>query len=970
MQTAGQVENRLKQLSKHGQSIWLDFIRRGFLRDGELKVLVEEDGLRGVTSNPSIFEKAIAGSDDYKEDLESMEFDRELDANAIYEKLAIEDIREALDVLKGVYTETAGRDGYVSMEVSPLIASDTEATVNEAVRLWTEIDRPNLMIKVPATEQGIPAVEELISRGINVNVTLLFSCAYYRRVAEAYMSGLEKLAASGGDLSTVASVASFFVSRIDSKVDNALEKVMEEAEEARHKNSAGHLKGKIAIANAKMAYQIYRELFTSERWKALVKDGARPQRLLWASTSTKNPDYPDTLYVDQLIGNETVNTIPLDTLNAFREHGVAEEALEKGVDEAKEQLHTLEELGISLESITDTLLEEGVEAFASSFRDLIDTVEEARLSRLPDFASNTEVVMPEGLARSVHQRLELLQQQNFVQRIWNKDASLWTDKDESNWLDWLDIVDEQLKENREIFETIASEVRKSSIEHVLLLGMGGSSLCPEVFSLTFGKQEQFPLLGILDSTSPEQIATVADGLDLKKTVFVVASKSGSTLEPNIFMAYFLDLMRKELGDAAGDYFVAITDPGSKLEQFAKDNGFKHTFYGKPQIGGRYSALSNFGMVPAALMGVDSVEFLERAKQMADSCSISSRLLSNPGLYLGTILGEAALAGRDKLTIATSSSLQDLGAWLEQLVAESTGKDGKAIIPVDREHLGTPDSYGADRLFVHVKLEGDDDSQKEEAISTLAEAGYPVVRITVKDKLDLGQEMFRFEFATAVAGALMEIDPFNQPDVEASKIATRALTKAYEEAGSFPPETPVLEEGELSVFIDERYRKEFPEEIQSLEELVGLHLRSIEAGDYFALLAYIEMDDTNEAKLQNIRHGVRDAKKVATCLGFGPRFLHSTGQAYKGGPNSGVFVQLTCDHEKDIAVPDHAYSFGIVVDAQARGDLEVLVERERRVLRVHLKDVQAGLNQLAKAFTSALTEAVEDAAEVDVEEETE
>ena len=953
MQTAGQVENRLKQLSKHGQSIWLDFIRRGYLRDGELKTLVEEDGLRGVTSNPSIFEKAIAGSDDYKAELDELVLDRSLDNNAIYEKLAIEDIREALDVLKNIYSETAGRDGYVSMEVSPLIASDTEATVAEALRLWEAVDRPNLMIKVPATDEGIPAITELIGRGLNVNVTLLFNCETYRKVAEAYMAGLEKLAESGGDLSTVASVASFFVSRIDNKVDKALKQAMEEAEEARDRNTARHLLGKIAIANAKRAYQIYRELFTSERWKNLVSGGARPQRLLWASTSTKNPDYPDTLYVDELVGNETVNTLPLDTLNAFRDHGKAEDALERGVDEAKEQLVHLEELGISLDEITAELLEEGVEAFSQAFRDLLSAVDAVRISKLPPFEEMIDVKLPEDVQEHLTEILSRYEEEKTVERLWNRDASVWTGADESDWLTWLDIVEEQLEDTSR-FEALREEIKNSSIDNVLLLGMGGSSLCPEVLSLTFGKEEGFPRLHILDSTSPEQIKTLAESIEPKKTIFVVASKSGTTLEPNIFMAYFLDVMKKELGEEAGNYFLAITDPDSKLEAFAREAGFKHIFYGRPQIGGRYSALSDFGMIPAALMGISVEEFLLSARDMVDACRISKNLKSNPGVYLGAVLGAAHMTGRDKMTIATSSGISDLGAWLEQLVAESTGKDGKAIIPVDREHLGSPETYGDDRVFVYIKLESDQDQQQEEALKALAEAGYPVIKILMKEKIDLGREFFRFEVATAVAGAVIGINPFNQPDVEASKIATRALTRAYEEAGSFPPETALFEEEAVKVYVDDHYVESLGREFENLTALIGKHLSSIESGDYFALLGYIEMNEEHERLLQNIRHAVRDARKVATCLGFGPRFLHSTGQAYKGGPNTGVFIQLTCDHPQDLDVPDHAYSFGTVIDAQARGDLEVLTERKRRVIRVHLSDVGAGLAQLRKAVTEALT----------------
>lgn len=953
MQTAGQVENRLKQLNQHGQSIWLDFIQRSFLNDGELKKLVEEDGLRGVTSNPSIFEKAIAGSDDYKEELSQLALDRSLDANAIYESLAKEDIKEALTVLKGVYTETAARDGYVSMEVSPLIASDTEATISEAERLWQEIDRPNLMIKVPATDEGIPAIKHLISKGINVNVTLLFSCESYKKVAEAYIEGLEELASSGGDLSKVSSVASFFVSRIDSKIDKLLEEVHESAEEAKDKNQAKHLLGKVAIANAKMAYQIYRELFTSERWKELVSKGARPQRLLWASTSTKNPDYKDTLYVDELVGNETVNTLPLNTLNAFREHGVAQDVLEKGVEEAKEQLTTLEGLDISLEQVTETLLEEGVESFAKSFKSLLETVESVRKELLPQLEDGMVYSLSESIASKVEEEVKEWAEAGKVNKLWNKEASVWTSRDEANWLDWLHISEEQVKD-LEKFESLKEEISGSDIEHVLLLGMGGSSLCPDVMSITFGKQEGFPSLKILDSTSPDQVKARLDELELAKTIFVVASKSGTTLEPNIFMSFYLEKMKEEIGDGAGTHFVAITDPGSKLEEFARENGFKHIFYGLPQIGGRYSALSDFGMIPATLMGVDVNEFLSRTNMMVDSCKESSSLHDNPGVMLGIILGVAHNQGQDKLTILTSKSLSSFGAWLEQLIAESTGKEGKAIIPVDREEPGAIHVYSKDRVFLYVHLDGDENI--DEKLDELKAAGYTVIRIDLKEKMDLGREFFRFEIATSVAGAIMGINPFDQPDVEASKVATRALTNAYEAAGSLPPETAVLEEGAVKVFLDEDYKKRLElTEGESLSSILNKHFDTISESDYFGLLGYIHMNSSNEECLTNLRHKVRDAKHVATCLGFGPRFLHSTGQAYKGGPNTGVFLQFTSDHEFDLDVPGHNYSFGVVIDAQARGDLEVLCERKRRVVRLHLSNVEEGLKQLESVVSEILSQ---------------
>ncbi len=957
MKTVKQVESRVRQLTEHGQSIWLDFIRRSFVRDGGLKQLVDEDGLRGVTSNPSIFEKAIGGSDDYTEQLQELANDSTLSPNTIYERLAVEDIRAACDILRPVYEETKGRDGYVSMEVSPLLASDSQATVDEARRLWQWIDRPNLMVKVPGTKEGIPAIRTLISEGMNINVTLLFSREAYRSAAEAYMEGLEELSTRTGDLSNVASVASFFVSRIDSSVDKHLKEKAGSAESDKEKSRAENLRGKAAIANAKLAYEIYRQLFTSERWKALVEKGARPQRLLWASTSTKDPAFPDTLYVDELIGNETVNTVPMETLEAFRDHGNLADTLEAGLEDAKEVFASLERLGISFDAITDELLEDGVEKFAASFRTLLEAIRLKRLELATPLSESMTYSLPESLSKAVKETVKEWTDNQTVSRLWSKDSSLWTNTDEGNWLDWLTIVDEQLKDTKP-FQHLQKELKADPFKHVLLLGMGGSSLCPEVMAKTFGKQKGYPTLEVLDSTNPAQVFARRD-LNLADTLYIVASKSGTTLEPNIFMLYFMDEVAKVLGkDAVGKHFVAITDPGSKLEKFANENKFRHIYHGVPAIGGRYSALSNFGMIPSAAMGLDVERLLDGAHTMALACK-SNNVLDNPGALLGIILGASAKGGRDKLTILTSAGISDLGAWLEQLIAESTGKDGKAIIPVDREMLGTPGAYGSDRLFVYVRLDEERDGKMEGALAALESQGHPVVRITMNDRYQIAQEFFRWEIACAVAGSIININPFNQPDVEASKIASRALTETFESEGKLPEEKAFFEESGIKLYSNSANRDQLESIVRSKEEdasvpaFLAAHLSRIEAGDYLAVLAYLDMTEENERLLQNIRHAIRDSRKIATCLGFGPRFLHSTGQAYKGGPNSGVFIQITSDHARDIQVPDHKYTFGVVVDCQARGDLEVLESRSRRVLRIHLgADVKAGLKRVQESISQA------------------
>ena len=548
------------------------------------------------------------------------------------------------------------------------------------------------------------------------------------------------------------------------------------------------------------------------------------------------------------------------------------------------------------------------------------------------------------------------EQSGKVSRLWNRDATLWTDSDEASWLGWLEIVEEQAH-HLEALATHAKNVESGGYSDALLLGMGGSSLGPEVLSQTFGQQALHPRFHVLDSTDPAQVRAFEQRVDLSRTLFIVSSKSGTTLEPNALMLYFFDEVQHMVGSEAGTRFMAITDPDSRLEQKASEFGFLHVFHGVPDIGGRFSVLSHFGLVPAATMGLDVERLLASASRMVESCRQEASLEGNPGVLLGAILGAGWKQGRDKITLVASPGIADLGAWMEQLIAESTGKEGKALIPVDGEALIDAESYGADRVFVYLRLEGAVDDEQEAAIRRLEEAGHPVVTITLEDEYALGGEFFRWEFATAVSGSIMGINPFNQPDVEASKIATRRLTSAFESTGNLPPETPVHVEQGIKLFGDAQYANELAggEGDASLETYLGAHLGKITDGDYFALLAYIEMCDEYAEELQAIRDLVLEWKGVATCVGFGPRFLHSTGQAYKGGPNTGVFLQITCDDGSDLSVPARQYTFGVIKAAQARGDFEVLTERGRRALRLHLgPNVKAGLQTLEQILVAALS----------------
>jgi transaldolase/glucose-6-phosphate isomerase len=944
------MPNPLQTLTQHGQSVWLDFVSRDLLRTGQLAKFIADDGLRGVTSNPSIFEKAIGHGDDYDDLIRQAEAAGDLDPGALFEGLAVHDIQEGADAMRPVYRQTQARDGYISLEVSPYLAMHTAESIEEARRLWREVNRPNLMVKIPGTSAGIPAIRTLIGEGININVTLLFSPEVYAQVADAYISGLETFVAKGGDPHQVASVASFFISRIDSLVDELLDKRIA----AGGNGQFAALKGKVAVANAKLTYQLYKKIYSDPRWQRLAQKGAQTQRLLWASTGTKNKAYSDVLYVEELIGADTVNTMPPATMDAFRDHGKARASLEEDVAGAQRVMDELPKAGVSINEVTSKLVADAVRLFVDAADQLYASVQKKRQMVLGPKLNAMSYKLPADLDAGVKAALEDWRKEGKVRRLWAGDASLWTDADEANWLGWLNIVYDQLKAVGHL-EAFAADVKQARFKDVLLLGMGGSSLGPEVFAETFGSAAGFPKLHVLDSTDPAQVKRFENAVDLKNTLFLVSSKSGSTLEPNIFKAYFLEKAKGAVGEAeAPKRFVAITDPNSAVEKMATAAGFRHIFHGLPSIGGRYSVLSNFGMVPATAIGVPPRDFLQTTAEMVRSCAPSSPPSENPGVILGAIMGVCQRHGRDKVTILASPGIADFGAWLEQLLAESTGKIGKGIVPVDAEKVGPPSVYGSDRLFAYARLASDPDTEQERAVAALEAAGQPVVRIVVNDKMQLGQEFFRWEMATAVAGSIIEINPFDQPDVEASKIKTRELTTAYEKTGALPPEQPFASFDGIQLFADPRNEGELKPKATGLTAALKAHLDRAKPGDYAALLAYIDRTPAHIEAMQRLRLQIRDKKKLATCLGFGPRFLHSTGQAYKGGPNSGVFTQITCADANDLPIPGARYTFGIVKAAQARGDFDVLAERGRRALRVHITgDLEAGLERFGRAVAEAL-----------------
>jgi transaldolase/glucose-6-phosphate isomerase len=948
--------NPLRSLAERGQSVWLDYLSREIIGNGALAKLIKDDGLAGITSNPSIFEKAIGESEAYDEDIAHLVAKGETSVNAIYEKLTSADVAAAADMLRPLYDESEGRHGFVSLEVSPYLAMDTAETIAEAQRFWATVARENIFIKVPATKPGIPAIRQLLAQGINVNITLLFSQHVYEEVVEAFLGALEERAKAGQPIDRIASVASFFVSRIDTAADKLLTEAMKRTPNPAEHAALEHLRGKIAIANAKLAYRHWQRCFAGPRWERLAKLGARPQRLLWASTGTKDPAYSDVLYVEQLIGPETVNTMPEKTMDAFRNHGKVRDTLTEDVDRDAQALATLDRAGISLDDITAKLATDGVTLFCDSFDKLCGAIAGKRQRALGKTLNDQALALPEALKSEVGKAAETWRTARNIRRLWNEDATLWTGHDEGDWLGWLDVVDAQLRFIPQL-EEFAREVKAQNFSDALLIGMGGSSLGPEVLAQSLGSLRGFPKLHVLDSTDPHQVRRIEKSIDPARTLFIVSSKSGTTLEPNVLMDYFFDKAAQAIGrDHAGRHFVAISDPGSKLEKVAKERGFTRLFAGIPSIGGRYSVLSPFGTVPLAATGHDVRAFLETVRVMAHSCGPEVPPADNPGVMLGLAIGLLANAGRDKVTVIASPSIASFGAWAEQLLAESTGKQGKGVIPIAEEPLGEPAVYDKHRLFIFLRDAAHPDPEQDKAVDALESAGHPIVRIGLSSPQQIGQEFFRLEIATAVAGAIIGINPFDQPDVEASKIATRELTDAYEKTGALVTNVPVFKENGVALYTDERNAQALRQAgaNSTLESWLGAHFRRLDDGDYFAILAYIDRNDANTQTLQALRTAARDQKHVATCLQFGPRYLHSTGQAYKGGPNSGVFLQITADSAPDVEIPGRKASFGVVEAAQARGDFRVLEKRGRRVLRAHLaSNLDANLAALCEAARRAL-----------------
>ena len=892
------TNERLAALTAAGTSVWLDQLRRGMIASGELARMIEQDCLRGVTSNPAIFEKAILGSSDYDEGL--IELVREdLSADELYRRIAVDDVRDACDVLRGVYDETGGVDGYVSLEVAPGLAHDTEGTIAEARSFWQLVDRPNLMIKVPGTDAGIPAVEQLLYEGLNVNVTLLFAVAQYEKVMDAFLAAMERRRAESLPLDRH-SVASFFVSRVDSEVDKRLEA-----------KGNTELLGIAGLANARAAYQAFKRVFDGKRFAALSAAGCPVQRPLWASTGVKNPAYPETMYVYELVAPNTVNTMPLNTLVAAGKEGEVRGATAD--QDPSEDLRRLAEAGIDLDDVTAKLLRDGIEAFVKPMDKLLDGIERKREAIITGRPGGIDADLPSDFEKFVADRVRKAADEDVVRRIWHRDGTLWAPDgtpELTDRLGWLSIVETMLGEVDDLRQ-FASEVRDDGITDVVVLGMGGSSLAPEVFRASATGGGDGLRLHVLDSTHPRQVRAVAESIEPARTLFLLSTKSGGTIETLSLFKHFHAIQ----GD--GRHWAAISDPGSSLLDLAQQHSFRRSFVNDPEIGGRYSALSFFGLVPAALAGVDVAGVLESARVAVETCGEASRADANTGLWLGCALGELALQGSDKLTFVVDPPLGAFGLWAEQLIAESTGKHGQGILPIADEPLVDAQAYGKDRVFLHLRNTESADEAADAALVELAKAGHAVLVLHYEGGIDLGRLFFLSEFATAVAGWVLGINPFDQPNVQEAKDNTRR----------------VLEEGPAA------------SEDGSASALLG----SLQSPGYLAILGYLPYSDEVSAAVTRLREAVVSRTGAATTFGYGPRYLHSTGQLHKGGPATGAFLLLADDSGEDAEIPGESYGFRRLMEAQAAGDLETLRSHGLEAVRVNLPagDLAAAIDQLGK-----------------------
>jgi len=946
--------NTLTELLNYGQSYWLDNLTRKKISSGELKKRVSQQGLRGITSNPSIFNKAISEGDSYDVQITKL-VKQGKNPQQIYDVLTVKDVQDACDILKSVYGTSKGTDGFVSLEVSPYLAHDTQGTIEEVKRLFKEVNRPNCFIKIPGTKEGVPAIEEMLYEGIHINITLLFSVERYVQVAEAYIRALQRRAAEGKRIDNVISVASFFLSRIDVLTDQLVGHRIIPAigvtTEVSHLPS--NLFGKAGIASARLAYQHFKELFNSPSWKKLEAKGAHVQRPLWASTSNKNPLYDDLRYVETLISPNTVNTLPDETIEALADHGqLRKNSIEENLDESNQLFGHLKEFDIDIALVTQQLEDEGVQKFIEAYNKLLSNISRKRTAILGNQTSNQQISFDSSKSElnAVYAALDEIQ---AGRRLFAKDPHLWKDDPEQvkaigNRLGWLSFL-ERFSEKADEIIAFSKQVKQEGYKYAVLLGMGGSSLCSEVALQTFAVSKGYLKLFVLDNTDPAAIHDLEKQIDIEKTLFIVASKSGTTKESLSFFKYFYDQLENKGKGKAGKNFISITDDDTPLVKTSEQYKFRKVYINPTDVGGRYSVLSYFGLVPMALMGIDIEALLLTARQMQCSCDPFVPAASNPGVSLGGLLGMAQKKGRDKITFVLSSSIWSYGYWAEQLIAESTGKEGKGIIPVNGEQLGNPNVYGNDRVFAHIYLTSDDNTSDNKKLSALEKADHPVVRIGIPNKLALGGEYYRWEVATAIAGMVMGINPFDEPNVAESKKNTDRILDEWLQK-KIPhvrdSSVPAIEKGDIAVYTGGKAEKLTSKKYLSPGAFVKAFVAMARAGDYIALLPYFLKTDMRTKILQSWRREMRDHLKVATTLLHGPRYLHSTGQLHKGGPDTGLYILLTGDEQEELPISGEKFGFETLHHAQALGDFKSLSDKGRRVVRVNLgKDIDKGLEEL-------------------------
>lgn len=916
--------NNAKAIYQLGQSIWFDNIDRDMLRDGRMQQMVSDGKIYGVTSNPSIFENALKNSVSYDDVLQSMSW-AGMNRDQIYFELVKEDIRQAADYFGSLYEESEGQDGLVSVEINPFYAYDTRKSIEEGKALWAQFNRKNLMIKVPATLEGLETITELIAAGINVNATLIFSIERYRQVMEAYLSGLEKRLANGEAIDRIASVASFFVSRIDSAIDKLLDAFAENS--AGQAQEAAELKGKIAVDNARLAYQAFKEVFNSERFLELQAKGAKVQRPLWASTGTKNKAYSPTLYVDNLIARHSINTVPPATLEAYLAGGTRELSIENELAEASARLDKLESLEIDVGVVTQMLEEDGVEKFKKAHAALLEIIEQKRSAYLAEL---------DGLANQVQSALRKAASEMSVSRLYSHDPSYWsqdrtTFEETRNRLGWLDLPAKQHQLIPEL-ESFRQTLLAEGYTDAFVLGMGGSSLAPEVLSQIISPRVAAGTglrLQIIDTTNPEEIAYRLQETELERTVFIVSSKSGGTSETMSAFKYFWKRYEDQGRTDIGKHFVAITDPGTSLETLASERGFRKVFNAPADVGGRFSVFTQFGLVPAALMGVDLHKFLTYASESQRQGIETIPYPANPHLVLGLILSEAAKAGRDKLTFIAESYMANLVPWLEQLIAESSGKEGKGIFPIEGEPVLKGSDYPLDRIFVCYSVDG----SRQAMIEDLKRRGFPVIVFKINDPYELAKEFYRWEYATAVACAGLGVSAFDQPNVQLSKTITKEKIAEFQQKGVLNEGVPLIQRPDFAV-----YGESVPGcfEAQDLLGVLEAYAAIVPEHGFIALNAFLPRLPENIEFLQQLRAKLLNIFNRATTLGFGPRFLHSTGQLHKGGPNCGLFLTFTQDPSVDFEIPGDGMSFATLQRAQALGDIDALKQKDRVVVRIHLK----------------------------------